>query len=602
MPPAPPLLSVEHLTVGFGPGVPPVVDDLSFALARGETLAIVGESGSGKTLSGRALMGLLPRGAAVTRGAAWFRPDDAPAVDLLALPRPALRRLCGARIAMIFQEPMSALSPLHTIGAQVAEALTLHAAMTPEAARARCLETFAEVGFPDPERAWAAYPFELSGGLRQRGGGGGGRGAPPPRPPPPRPDLVIADEPTTALDVTTQAQVLDLMKGLQARRGMALILITHDLGVVCAMADRVAVLRRGRLMEAGTVAAVIGAPGHGYTRALVAAAPMVPADATGKAASGDPILSVSGLNKTFAPRRRGLFDRSRGAPVAAVRDVSFTLGRGQTLAIVGESGSGKSTVARLVLRAETADPGATVTFRGRDGQTEDVLALRGPALKAFRARVQIVFQDPYAALSPRMPVADILTEPLLIHGRLTPRERRERAADLMRQVGLSPDHLGRYPHAFSGGQRQRISIARALALEPELLICDEPTSALDVSVQAQVLALFKALRDALELSYLFISHNLAVVADLADHVAVMRAGRIVEQGPVAALFGNPVHPYTRALIAASPEPILSQRLDLAAVAQGAGAPQDWPSPFGYRGDAAPPLTEVAPAHFVRIAA
>jgi peptide/nickel transport system ATP-binding protein len=590
----PPLLSVEDLTIGFAGMAEPLVDGLSFTLDRGETLAVVGESGSGKTMTGRALMGLLPRGAAVRRGRALFAPDaGAAATDLLALPRPALRRLCGARIGMIFQEPMSALSPLHTIGAQVAEALTLHVPMARAAVQARCLETFAEVGFPDPERAWAAYPFELSGGLRQRAMIAMAIVA--------RPDLVIADEPTTALDVTTQAQVLDLLGQLQRQRGMALMLITHDLGVVCTMADRVVVLRKGQLMEAGRVADVIGAPGHAYTRALVAAAPKVPARAGRNAAAADPILTVAGLSKTFPPRRRGLFGRSGGRPVAAVQEVSFTLARGQTLAIVGESGSGKSTVARLILRAEAADPGARVTFRGRDG-VADVLALRGAALKAFRSKVQIVFQDPYGALSPRMTVGDILSEPLVIHGRLDRRARRDRAARLMQAVGLSPDHLLRYPHAFSGGQRQRIAIARALALEPELLICDEPTSALDVSVQAQVLDLFKQLRDARGLSYLFISHNLAVVADLADHVAVMRAGRIVEQGPVATLYGNPMHPYTRALLAASPEPDLDRRLDLAAVAQGAGAPQDWPAPFAYHGDDAPPLTEVAPAHFVRIAA
>ncbi len=595
----PPLLAVTDLTVSFGPALPPVVDGLSFSIDAGQTLAIVGESGSGKTLTGRALMGILPRGAQVVRGRAQFRAGGEDS-DLLSLPAAALRRLCGKRIGMIFQEPMSALSPLHTVGAQVAEVLELHSALPAAEIRARCLATFAEVGFPDPGRAFAAYPFELSGGLRQRAMIAMAVVA--------EPDLVIADEPTTALDVTTQAQVLDLLKSLQARRGMALMLITHDLGVVCAMADRVAVMRRGRLMEAGSVAAVIGAPGHAYTRALVAAAPQVAAqaaaatEAAAPAAAADAILAVSGLNKTYPPRRRGLFDRGRGAPVAAVRDVAFTLPRGSTLAVVGESGSGKTTVARMILRAERADPGARVAFRGRDGQMRDVLTLDGAALKAFRARVQMVFQDPYAALSPRMTVAEILTEPLAIHGRLSPHDRRDRAAALMRQVGLSPDHLARYPHAFSGGQRQRIAIARALALDPELLVCDEPTSALDVSVQAQVLDLFRALKDARGLSYLFISHNLPVVADMADQVAVMRAGRIVEQGPVAALFGNPVHPYTRALIAASPEPVLTRRLDLRLVAQGAGPPHDWPAPFGYRGDDAPPLTEVAPTHFVRMAA
>ncbi len=269
---------------------------------------------------------------------------------------------------------------------------------------------------------------------------------------------------------------------------------------------------------------------------------------------------------------------------------------------MGESGSGKSTIAKLMLRAEEPDPGAEVGFRGADGRELDVTSLRGPALKAFRARVQIVFQDPYASLSPRMAVMDILTEPLRVHPVGTNRDQRERAAELMRRVGLSPDHLSRFPHAFSGGQRQRISIARALALQPELLVCDEPTSALDVSVQAQVLALLKELRDEMGLSYLFISHDLTVVADLADRVAVMRRGRIVEQGPASLLFQSPQHPYTKALIAASPEPDLSRRLDLAAVARGAGAPESWPEPYRYHGHDAPELVEVEPGHFVRCAA
>jgi peptide/nickel transport system ATP-binding protein len=588
MDPSTALLRLSDLEVRFGAGTT-VVDRVSFTLRRGETLALVGESGSGKTLTGRALLRLLPRGAVITGGSALFTGRDGVERDLLALPEGGLRRLRGSRIAMIFQEPMSALSPLHTIGAQVAEVLTLHERLTAAEVRRRCLDTFAEVGFPDPERAWSAYPFELSGGLRQRAMIAMAMVC--------RPDLVIADEPTTALDVTTQATVLDLMKRLQARAGMGVILITHDLGVVCNLADSVAVLRHGRLVESGPVARVMAAPGHGYTRALIAAAPSVQGHHAPSGSADDTILRVAGLGKSFAARRG-----AATASVAAVRDVSFALPRGRTLALVGESGSGKSTVAKLVLRAEDPDPGAEIVFRGADGQREDVLSLRGAALKRYRARAQMVFQDPFAALSPRMPVIDILTEPLTIHGRGTMRDRRDRAAALMRQVGLSPEHLMRYPHAFSGGQRQRVAIARALALQPELLVCDEPTSALDVSVQAQVLDLLKALRDALGLSYLFISHDLAVVAELADHVAVMRAGRIVEQGPVEMLFANPVHPYTRALIAASPRPDLSARLDLAAVARGAGAPDTWPEPFGYRGDAAPPLREVAPLHLVRCAA
>lgn len=583
---AQPLLRVEDLSVAFEGQRQPVVDRVGFTLRHGETLALVGESGSGKTLIGRSLLQLVPRKAHITSGTALFRDRDGTESDLLRLSGSALRDVRGRRIAMIFQEPMSALSPLHTIGAQVAEALTLHEDLSAEEVRQRCLDTFDEVGFPDPERAWSAYPFTLSGGLRQRAMIAMAMIC--------RPDLVIADEPTTALDVTTQAQVLDLMKGLQHRNGMSVILITHDLGVVCNMADQVVVLRKGRVMEAGSVEQVVGAPGHGYTKALLAAAPQAPKNKAIADPGGNAIFWARNLSKTY-----NLRSGSGPGAVTAVQDVSFVVERGQTLAIVGESGSGKSTVAKLVLRAEDPDAGAEVGFCGKDGIKQDVLSLQGKALKDFRARVQIVFQDPYAALSPRMPVIDILTEPLRVHGRGTAQDRRDRAAFLMQRVGLSPDHLVRYPHAFSGGQRQRISIARALALQPELLVCDEPTSALDVSVQAQVLDLMKELRDELGLSYLFISHNLAVVADLADHVAVMRAGRIVEQGPVATLFANPVHPYTRALIAASPEPDLGSKLDLAAVAQGAGNPQDWPEPFGYTGNSAPALREIAPSHYVR---
>ncbi|RMH51497.1 MAG: ABC transporter ATP-binding protein [Alphaproteobacteria bacterium] len=587
-----PLLSVEGLTVSFGPGLE-VVREVDLALRPGETLAIVGESGSGKTMIGKAIMRILPRGARVTVGRVTLRNPDGGRAELTTLPERHMRAIRGGRIAMIFQEPMSSLSPLHRIGSQVAEVMWLHRRMAGAQARRHCLELFAEVGFPDPERAWAAYPFELSGGLRQRAMIAMAMAG--------RPELLIADEPTTALDVTTQAQVLDLMKRLQAGHGMAMILITHDLGVVANMADTVLVMRRGRVVESGPMAEVLAHPGHGYTRALIDAAPEIPErlpDAGDPA--GDPVLWARGLSKTYAGRQ-GLFG-GRTRPVAAVRDVAIAVGRGETLALVGESGSGKSTVARLLLRAEDPDPGAEIVFRGRDGRRIEVAAMDRAALKEFRRKVQIVFQDPYAALSPRMSVLDILTEPLRIHGIGDRDEQRARAAELMQLVGLSPDHLGRFPHAFSGGQRQRISIARALALNPELLICDEPTSALDVSVQAQVLDLLRDLRAGMGLSYLFISHDLAVVAELADRVAVMRAGRIVEQAPAAQLFANPRHPYTMALIAASPEPDPGRRLDLAAVARGAGPPESWPEPFRYAGDHAPGLIEIEPGHYVRCAA
>lgn len=596
MPAAKPLLTVEGLSIAFGRGkaATPVVEDVWFTLRRGETLAIVGESGSGKTITGKALLRILPKSAAITGGRAIFSGRDGDEVDLLSVSDRRIRAIRGGRISMVFQEPMSSLSPLHTIGAQVSEAVRLHQPQNSAEVKARCIEIFNDVGFPDPERAWNAYPFELSGGLRQRAMIAMAMVC--------KPDLMIADEPTTALDVTTQAQVLDLIRTLQADTGMSLILVTHDLGVVANMADQVTVMRRGRVVESGPVAKVLTAPQHGYTKALIAAAPELPVDGGRDGlAVRDPIFWAKNLSKTYIGRSRAF-----GAPaqvVKAVQDIELAVGRGETLAIVGESGSGKSTVAKLMLRAEEPDPGATVGFRGRDGVEEDVLALSGDALKAFRRRVQIVFQDPYASLSPRMSVLDILTEPLRIHKiGDSARDRRDRAAALMQRVGLSPDHLGRFPHAFSGGQRQRISIARALALQPELLVCDEPTSALDVSVQAQVLELLKELRDEMGLSYLFISHDLTVVADLADRVAVMRRGRVLEEGPARLLFTNPTHPYTRALIAASPEPDLNRRLDLAAVARGAGDPETWPDPWRYAGDDAPSLREIAPGHFVRCAA
>ncbi|MEO0624438.1 MAG: ABC transporter ATP-binding protein [Pseudomonadota bacterium] len=589
-----PLLSVENLSICFGvPGLArPVVDSASFDVAPGETLALVGESGSGKTLTAKAVLGLLPRGASITGGRALFRQEGREAQDLLDLPESGLRTLRGATISMIFQEPMSALSPLHTVGRQVGEVLRVHGQAAGE--RARVLDVLNEVGFPDPERAAAAYPFELSGGLRQRAviamamiG---------------NPALVIADEPTTALDVTTQATVLELIRGLTRSHNLAVVLITHDLGVVANMADRIVVMNRGRIMEAGPCDTVLAAPGHAYTRALVTAAPRVP-DVLSDCDVPEPstcILSASSLSKTYVKRTGGL--RGGTTEIRALSDFSADLERGCTLAVVGESGSGKSTVARLLLRAETPDPGAQMVFRPRAGGEEDIAALSGDALKLYRRSAQMVFQDPYAALSPRMSIQDILTEPLRIHGIGNQSEQREQAAALMERVGLSAAHLGRFPYAFSGGQRQRIAIARALALEPELLVCDEPTSALDVSVQAEVLEMLEMLQAELGLSILFISHDLAVVSRLADRILVMRRGRVVEEGDCQAIFGTPQHPYTRALIAASPEPDTSARLDLKLVAAGAGEPEDWPAPFGYRGQDAPGLVEVSPGHRVRSAA
>ncbi|MEO1468988.1 MAG: ABC transporter ATP-binding protein [Pseudomonadota bacterium] len=585
------LLTVEELSIRVVGTGRRVVDGVSFSLAPGETMALVGESGSGKTQTGKALMGLLPGALELDGGRAWMALPEGRR-DLLSLPRAEMRRLRGRHVAMIFQEPLSAFSPLHTTGFQIAETLRVHGEGAADA-RARTIATLADVGCPDPERVFRAYPFELSGGLRQRAMIAMAMVA--------SPSLIIADEPTTALDVTTQAVVLDLIRRLAEERGLSVIMITHDLGVVASIADRVAVMRRGELVERGPVHAVLANPRHAYTRRLVEAAPQVPDKcASHRDRGNDCILRVDGLCKTFEGRSRGF--GKPGPAVRAVDGFALDLARGETVAVVGESGSGKSTVAKLILRAIPPDPGATITFCPRGGADEDVAGMDARALCAFRRQAQMVFQDPFGALSPRMSVADIVTEPMAVHGIGDRTARFEKAAGLMERVGLGREALGRFPHAFSGGQRQRIAIARSLALEPELLVLDEPTSALDVSVQADVLELLAELKRELGLTYLFISHDLAVVAAIADRVMVMRRGRVVEQGPAEAIFHDPQHPYTRALIAASPDPAAEERLNLKLVAAGAGEPEAWPEPYGYAGDAAPDLVTIAPGHAVRRAA
>ncbi|MEL6883519.1 MAG: ABC transporter ATP-binding protein [Pseudomonadota bacterium] len=584
-----PLLDVENLSIGFGTA-PPVVAGVSFSVDAGETLALVGESGSGKTLTCRSILRILPGTAQLRSGTVQFGTGTS-RTDLLRLPTRQIRDVRGNRISMIFQEPMRSLSPLHRIGDQVAEVLTLHRNMTRAEAKKDVLTTFDRVGFPDAERAFRAYPFELSGGMRQRAMIAMAIVA--------KPDLLIADEPTTALDVTTQAQVLGLMKDLQRDTGMAMILVTHDLGVVANMADSVVVMNKGHVMESGPADIVLGDPGHGYTQRLFAAAPIIPEVATpaDPVDGSDTILELRDVSKTYHVRAGGW--RAKKA-VHACSDVNLKLPRGKTLAIVGESGSGKTTCARIALGAETPDPGGSVTFRATaDSDPLHIEQLARADKVAFQRQAQMVFQDPYSSLSPRMRVQEALTEPMEIHRLDNAQARLDKAAEMLRWVSLSPDMLKRYPHAFSGGQRQRLSIARALTLDPVMLVCDEPTSALDVSVQDQILSLLERIRDGMGLSYLFISHDLAVVARIADEVAVMRRGVVVEQAPPQTLFYNPRHPYTKALIAAQPEPDIARPIDLSQVALGAGAPESWPDMYRFDGLAAPDLVQIEPGHKVR---
>ncbi|MEW9921602.1 dipeptide ABC transporter ATP-binding protein [Marimonas sp. MJW-29] len=583
------LLEVDALTIGFG-DAPPVVSNVSFSVEKGQTLALVGESGSGKTLTCRSALRILP-GTAQVRGGRVNFTTGGKTTDLLKATERHMRSVRGDRIAMIFQEPMRSLSPLHRLGNQVSEVLRLHRNLGPGEAKRRVLEQFDKVGFVDPERAWRSYPFEMSGGMRQRAMIAMAMVA--------QPELLIADEPTTALDVTTQAQVLGLINRLKEDTGMAVILVTHDLGVVANMAQQVVVMNKGRVMESGSAEHVLGSPAHGYTEKLIAAAPMIPEVARPAKPIGhkDVILDIKNVTKSFTMRAGGW---RKPVVVTACKDVNLQVQRGKTLAVVGESGSGKTTCARVALGAEKPDPGGEVTFYAAVGATMiHVHDMTPEDRRMFQRQAQMVFQDPYSSLSPRMRVMEALTEPMEIHGIGSRADRRDKAAEMLRWVGLDPDMLKRYPHAFSGGQRQRLSIARALTLDPRLIVCDEPTSALDVSVQDQILTLLEDIRDRANLSYLFISHDLAVVARIADEVAVMRAGVIVEQAPPDTLFFNPQHPYTKALIAAQPEPDIGRPIDLDLVAKGAGAPTTWPEMFRFEGTSAPALRELEPGHMVR---
>jgi peptide/nickel transport system ATP-binding protein len=535
------LLEVQGLAVEFhtAGGAVHAVRGVDWHVDGGEVLAILGESGSGKSVSAAAVMNLIdsPPGY-VTAGRILYRGQD-----LLTMPAEARRGINGRKIAMIFQDPLAHLNPVYSVGWQIAETMTAHGAASGAQARARAIELLRRVGIPEPERRVADYPHQFSGGQRQRVMIAIALAL--------RPELLIADEPTTALDVTVQAQILALLQELQAETGMGLILITHDLGVVAELADRVAVMHDGRIVETGPVRRVYRTPEHPYTRRLMAAIPgrTGRAGASGSAAAAEPpLLCVGGLAKHYEVTT-GLLRRRTGTTVRAVDSVSFDLHAGETLGLVGESGSGKSTLVRALLRLEEPTAGSA-HYRGRD-----VFALPPRQLLQLRRRIQVVFQDPYASLNPRMTVAGIIAEPWSIHRDVLPkRQWPGRVCELLEQVGLAPEHARRYPHQFSGGQRQRIAIARALALQPEVIICDEAVSALDVSIQAQVIALLAELRRTFGLAYIFIAHDLPVVRHFADRVMVMHRGRIVEQGPTEEIFERPQHPYTRALLAASPLP------------------------------------------------
>ena len=522
------LLEVDGLTIALPSGGEraEAVSDVSFTLDRGEILCIVGESGSGKSVCASAIVGLLPPGLSRRAGKIGFEGRD-----LARLPEAALRAIRGARIGMIFQEPMTALNPLLRVGEQIAEVLEVHGRF--DGNRRRVLELLEAVNLPDPVRLERTYPHLLSGGQRQRVMIAMALAL--------EPVILLADEPTTALDVTTQMQILELIRDIQRRRGTGVLFITHDFGVVAEIADRVAVMQNGVIVEQGSAAEVLNAPRHPYTRALIAAVPnrAPPARPVGE---GGMVLEAIGVRKTF---RRGSSLLHSGTPVPAIVDADFSLTRGETLGLVGESGSGKSTLARAIVRLVRLEQGK-IRFDGTD-----LCRLGRADWKPFRKRIQMVFQDPFASLNPRRRVGDIIAEGPVTHG-VPRRAARMQAAELLRLVKLDPGAASRFPHEFSGGQRQRIGVARALAMEPELLIADEPVSALDVSVQAQILALLEELRERLGLTMLFITHDLRVAAQICDRVAVMQRGSIVEVGRTAEVFAAPRHEYTRTLLASIP--------------------------------------------------
>ena len=538
------LLSIDELSVSFATpgGDVDAVRHISFDIGEGETVALVGESGSGKSVTALSVLQLLPYPVARhPSGSVRFQGDEVMGAD-----EAALRGIRGNRISMIFQEPMSSLNPLHTVQKQIAETLILHKGLSEAEARARVLELLKLVGLANAEQRLTAYPHELSGGQRQRVMIAMALAN--------EPDLLIADEPTTALDVTIQAQILKLLKDLQAEFGMAMLFITHDLGIVRKIADRVCVMREGEIVEAGETASLFADPQHEYTQRLLAAEPkgskIAPEESAPLIIEGDDV-------KVWFPIKKGLLRRTVDH-VRAVDGISVTVRAGQTVGVVGESGSGKTTLGMALLRLEQSTGG--IRFEGRDIQ-----ALSVSDLQPLRRQMQVVFQDPFGSLSPRMSIGEIIAEGLRIHdpdGDAASRD--AKVVEALQDVDLEPDSRFRYPHEFSGGQRQRIAIARAIVLRPRFIVLDEPTSALDMSVQAQIVDLLSDLQRKYGLAYLFISHDLKVVRALSDHVIVMKDGKVVEQGATEAIFDNPVEPYTKALMAAA----FDMEFDERAVAEG----------------------------------
>ena len=558
-----PLLSVRDLRVQFrleGGDTLEAVKGISFDVGVNQTVALVGESGSGKSVTAMAILRLLPPDTSTIMANSRIEFEGK---NLLNLPISDLRHMRGRDIAMIFQEPMSSLNPVYSVGRQITETLLLHTTLTRKQTKARAIELLTEVGMPDPDRRFHAFPHELSGGQQQRVMIAIAIAC--------EPKLLIADEPTTALDVTVQKQILALLAEIQKRRGMSILFITHDLGVVGEFADRVVVMRNGVIREAGTTADVFQAPRDAYTKALLNCRPRLdrrpkrlpviedftgptpfvegPDQQRGYAPNDDMILTVGGLSKHFA-QRDGLF---RTTVFKAVDDVSFQLARGKTLGVVGESGSGKTTVGLTLMRLHQATAG-TARFDG-----VDLLGLSAQDFRAYKRRIQIIFQNPYASLNPRFTVGQVLTEPMMLHNiGQTPDDRRQMAQDLLARVGLPASSYHKYPYQFSGGQRQRIAIARCLTMKPDILICDEAVSALDVSVQAQVLNLLQDLQDDFGLSYIFISHDLSVIKHMSDQVMVMQNGKVVEQNSSDAIYSDPQTEYTRRLLSAIPGGLTDQ--------------------------------------------